>query len=58
MWAYRGRAPLPMPMVSLERNGVREGLVLTFYRGWGWGRTATRARNVLGGLVVGYSGRA
>ena len=52
-----GRAPLPMPMVSSERNGIYEGPVLMFYRGWGWGRTAMRARNVPGDLVVGYSGR-
>ncbi len=39
-----------MPMVSSERNGVREGSVLMFYRGWGWGRTATRALIVPGGL--------
>ena len=47
-----------MPMVFSERNGVRGGPVLTFYTGWGWGRTATRALNVPGGLVVGYSERA
>ena len=46
-----------MPMVSPERNDVREGLVLQFCKGWGWGRIATRAQNVPGGLVVGYSGR-
>ena len=57
LWAYRGRAPSPMPMVSPERNDVREGRVLQFCEGWGWGRIATRARNVPGGLVVGYSGR-
>ena len=44
-----------MPMVSPERNDVREGPVLQFCEGWGWGRIATRARNVPGGLVVGYS---
>ena len=54
IWAYRGRAPLPMPMVSSERNGVREGSVLTFYRGWGWGRTAMLARDVPTGFVVSY----
>ena len=47
-----------MPMVFLERNYVRVVLVLQFREGWGWGRTPTRARNVPGGLVVGYSGRA
>ena len=46
-----------MPMVSPERNDVREGLVLQLCKGWGWGRIATRAQNVPGGLVVGYSGR-
>ena len=49
-WAYRGRAPPPMPMVSPERNDVREGPVLQFCRGRGWDRIATRARNVPGGL--------
>ena len=58
VWVYRGRAPLPMPMVSSERNGVCEGPALTFRRSWGWGRTAMRARNVPGGIVVSYSGRA
>ena len=57
-WAFRGRAPPPMPMVSLEHSDVREGPVLQFCKGRGWGRIATRARNVPGGLVVGYSGRA
>ena len=47
-----------MPIVSLERNDVREGLVLQLCKGWGWGRIATRARNVPGGLVVGYFERA
>ena len=45
-------------MVSPERNDVREVLVLQICEGWGWGRIATRARNVPGGLVVGYSERA
>ena len=45
-------------MVFLERSYVREVLVSHFCEGWGWGRIATRARIVLGGLVVGYSGRA
>ena len=50
--------PLPtMPMVSPERSYVRVVLVSRFREVWGWGRTATRARNVPGGLVVGYSGR-
>ena len=47
-----------MPMVFPERNYVRVVLVSQFRDGWGWGRTATLAQNVLGGLVVGYSGRA
>ena len=47
-----------MPMVFLERNYVRVVLVSQFREGWGWGRTGTLARNVPGGLVVGYSGRA
>ena len=51
-------APPPMPMVFLERSYVREVLVLQCREGWGWGRIATPARNVPGGLVVGYSGRA
>ena len=46
-----------MPTVSPERNDVREVPVLQFYKGWGWGRIATRAWDVPGGLVVGYSGR-
>ena len=45
-------------MVSSKRNDVREGPVLEFPRGWGWGRIATRAQNVPDGLVVGYSERA
>ena len=57
-WAFRGRAPPPMPMVISESNYVRVVLVSRFREGWGWGRIATRARNVPGGLVVGYSGRA
>ena len=47
-----------MPMVFPERNYVRVVLVLRFREGWGWGRIATRAWNVPGGLVVGYSERA
>ena len=47
-----------MPMVSSEHNGVREGSVLMFYRGSGLGRTATHARNMPSGRVVGYSGHA
>ena len=54
----RGRAPTPMPMVSLERSYVCVVLVSRFREGWGWGHIAKRARNVPGGLVVGYSGRA
>ena len=48
--------PPLMPMVFLERNYERVVLVSQFREGWGWGRIATRARNVPGGLVVGYSG--
>ena len=47
-----------MPMVSPERNDVREGPVLQSSEGWGWGRTAMLARNVLAGFVVGYFGLA
>ena len=43
-------------MVSLERSYVREVLASPFCEGWGWGRIATPARIVPGGLVVGYSG--
>ena len=39
-----------MPMVSPERSDVRGGLVLRSCEGWGWGRIATRARNVPSGL--------
>ena len=46
-----------MPMVSPERNDVRGVLVLQSCEGWGRGRIATRAQNMPGGLVVGYSGR-
>ena len=44
-------------MVFPEHNYVRVVLVLQFREGWGWGRTATLARNVPDGLFVGYSGR-
>ena len=47
-----------MPMVLPERNYVRVVLVSQFHEGWGWGRIATRALDVPGGLVVGYYGRA
>src|SRR4051812_5324039 len=57
-WACRDGAPPPVPMVFQERRYVREALVLLFHEGWGWGRIATPAQNVPGGLVVGYSGRA
>ena len=57
-WACRDGAPPPVPMVSLERSYVREALVSQVREGWGWGRIATPARIVPGGLVVGYSGRA
>ena len=56
--ACRDGAPPPVPMVSLERSYVREALVSHFREGWGWGRIATPARNMPGGLVVGYFGRA
>ena len=45
-------------MVFQERSYVREALVSLCREGWGWGRIATPAQNVPGGLVVGYSGRA
>ena len=57
-WARHDGAPPPVPMVSLERSYVREVLPSPFCEGWGWGRIATPAQNVPGGLVVGYSGRA
>ena len=57
-WACRGRAPPPVPMVFSERSYVRVVLVSQFREGWGWGRIATLARNMPGGFVVGYSGRA
>ena len=47
-----------MPMLSPERSYVRVALVSRFRVGWGWGRIATLARDVPGGLVLGYSGRA
>ena len=56
--ACRDGAPPPVPVVFLERSYVRVVLVLQFRGGWGLGRIATRARNVPGGLVVGYSGCA
>ena len=57
-WACRGRAPPPVPMVFLEHSYVRATLVSQVREGWGWGRIATHARDVPGGLVVGYFGRA
>ena len=57
-WACHDGAPSPVPMVSLERSYVREVLASPFCEGWGWGRIATPARIVPGGLVVGYAGRA
>ena len=57
-WAFRGRAPPPVPMVFSERSYVRVVLISQFREGWGWGRIATLARNMPGGLVVGYSGHA
>ena len=57
--ACRNRAPsLPMPMVFLMRNYVRVARVSPFGLGWGGGRIAMRARNVPGGPVADYSGRA
>ena len=47
-----------MPMVFPERNYVRVVPIAPSDEGWGWGRIAMRARNVPGGLVVGYSRRA
>src|SRR4051812_45290301 len=40
------------------RNCVLEVLAPLCCDGWGWGRIATLAPNVPGGLVAGYSGRA
>ena len=40
-----------------SRNDVRGELVLLSCKGWGWGRIATRARDVPGGLDVCCSGR-
>ena len=57
-WACRDGAPPPVPMVFLERSYVRATLVWQVREGWGWGGIATLDRNVPGGLVVGYSGRA
>ena len=56
--ACRDGAPPPVPMVFLKRSYVRATLVSQVREGWGWGRIAMLARNVLGGLVVGYPGRA
>ena len=56
--ACRDDAPPPIPMVFLEHSYVRATLVSQVREGWGWGRIATLAQNVPGGLVVGYSGRA
>ena len=55
-WACCGRAPPPVPMVFSEHSYVRVVLISQFREGWG--RIAMLARNVPGGLVVGYSGRA
>ena len=57
-WACRGHAPPPVPMVFSEHSYVRVVLLSQFCEGWGWGRIATRGRDVPGDLVVGYSGRA
>ena len=56
--ACRDGAPPPVPMVFQERSYVRAAQVLQVREGWGWGRIATLARNMPGGLIVGYSGRA
>src|SRR3954470_19997867 len=45
-----------MPMVFQGRSYVREALVSLYREGWGWGRIATPAQNMPGGLVVGYPG--
>ena len=45
-------------MVFLGRSYVREVLVSLCRESWGWGRIATLAQSVPGGLAVGYSGRA
>ena len=57
--ACRSRASsLPVPMVFLMRNYVRVARVSQFGLGRGGGRIAMQARNVPGGLVADYSGRA
>ena len=48
----------PVPMVFLMRNYVRVARISLFGWDWGGGRIAMRARNVPGGLVADYSGRA
>ena len=48
----------PVPMVFLVRNYVRVVRVSPFGLGRGGGRIAMRARNMLGGPVADYSGRA
>ena len=45
-------------MVFLMRNYVRVARISPFGWDWGGGRIAMRARNVPGGLVADYSGRA
>ena len=45
-------------MVFQGRSYVREVLVSLCCESWGWGRIATLAQSVPGGLAVGYSGRA
>ena len=53
------RAPSPpVPMVFSMRNYVRVARISPFGWDWGGGRIAMRARNVPGGLVADYSGRA
>ena len=57
--ACRSRAPSPpVPMVFSMRNYVRMARISPFGWYWGGGRIAMRARNVPGGLVADYSGRA
>ena len=65
MWLshFLGRAVVvlpspPVPMVFLMRNYVRVARISLFGWDWGGGRIAMRARNVPGGLVADYSGRA
>ena len=57
--ACHSRAPSPhVPMEFSMRNYVRVAWISPFGWYWGGGRIAMRARNVPGGLVADYSGRA